>query len=354
MSLAQELKKFSQKEGASLVGIAPAQPPPEAAQLAGLLQENLAQCLSYLQLDIAVRQDVRRWYPEAKSVLVCGFEYGGQDDDGRPATGREEIRPAGTCRTTNTAGTGRIARYAAHEDYHRVLKNRMQSILSWLRQNAPGADGRIFVDSSPVLERVYGAAAGLGWIGRNQLLISESVGSFFLIAGLALNLKLESDRPVPDRCGSCRLCLGACPTGALGGDHRFAAERCIAYLTIEHRGPIPLELRTGMGRRVAGCDICQEACPWNASIGRNTALQALLPQELVLEDIAKMDEAGFRERFGRTPVARLKRQGLLRNALLAMGNSGDARQRPVLERFQDDPDPVLREQALWSLARLPS
>jgi len=318
-----------------LVGIAPAQPPPEAALLDGLLKESPGESLAYLQRDAVVRQDVRRWYPEAKSVLICGFEYAGRNIDGSP-------------------GTGRIARYAAHEDYHRVLKLRMESILSWLRQSQPGADGRVFVDSSPVLERLYGTAAGLGWIGRNRLLISESVGSFFLIAGLALNQELESDRPVPGRCGSCRLCLDACPTGALRDDRGFAAGRCIAYLTIEHRGPIPLEFRPGMGCWVAGCDLCQEACPWNGRAERNTALRALLPQELALEDIAQTDETGFRERFGRTPVARLKRQGLVRNALLAMGNSGDASLRPVLERFQGDPDPVLREQALWSLARLPS
>jgi epoxyqueuosine reductase len=317
-----------------VVGIAPAQPPPQAALLDGLLQKNPEQCLAYLKRDAAVRKDVRRWYPEAKSVLLCGFEYAGQPKDGGPAVGR-------------------IARYAVNEDYHRVLRRRMRSILSWLRQNQAGADGRIFVDSSPVTERLYAAAAGLGWIGRNRLLISEAAGSFFLIAGLALNLELESDRPVADRCGSCRRCIDACPTGALDGEHGFSAERCVAYLTIEHRGPIPLKLRAGIGRWVAGCDLCQEACPWNGRAARDM-LPAILPQELALEDIVKTDEAGFRERFGRTPVARLKRQGLLRNALLAMGNSADASLRPVLERFQEDPDPVLREQARWSLSRLPA
>ncbi|MCX5795770.1 MAG: tRNA epoxyqueuosine(34) reductase QueG [Elusimicrobia bacterium] len=331
MSLAQDLKERSRKEGATAVGIAPAQPPPQAP----LLQESPGEALAFLKRDAAVRQDVRRWYPEAKSVLVCGFAYAGRPEEGKP-------------------GTGRIARFAAHEDYHRVLKGRMDSILSWLRQNTPGADGRIFVDSSPVRERLYGAAAGLGWIGRNQLLISETAGSFFLIAGLALNLELETDRPVPDRCGSCRLCLGACPTGALGDGRCFAAGRCIAYLTIEHRGPIPLDIRPGLGRWVAGCDLCQEACPWNQKTAPDGVLAPVLPPELPLAELAALDEAGFRKRFGRTPVARLKRRGLVRNALLSMGNSGVAGLRPVLERFRADCDPVLREQAHWSLARLPS
>jgi epoxyqueuosine reductase len=194
----------------------------------------------------------------------------------------------------------------------------------------------------------------LGWIGRNRLLISETAGSFFLIAGLALNQDLECDQPVAERCGSCRLCLDACPTAALMGDRGFFAGRCIAYLTIEHRGPIPEDLRPGVGRWVAGCDLCQEACPWNKRAGPGGVLAPLLPPELPLAELAAIDATGFRERFGRTPVSRLKRQGLVRNALLAMGNCGDTSLRQELGGFQKDPDPVLREQAHWSLARLPS
>jgi len=335
LTLAQELKSRAREAGASLVGIAPAQPAPQASLLEGLLQEEPGGSLAYLRRDAAVRQDVRRWYPEAESVLVCGFGYRGSPE------------------ATET-DTGRIARYAAHEDYHRVLKRRLEAVLSWLRRREPEADGRIFVDSSPVLERLYGAAAGLGWIGKNRLLVSESAGSFFLIAGLALNLRLESDCPVPERCGPCRRCIDACPTRALGNGRGFAARRCIAYLTIEHRGPLPEEHRADMGRWVAGCDLCQEACPWNEGASRDNVLKPVLPPELPLAELAALTEPGFRERFSRTPVSRLKRQGLVRNALLAMGNSGQARFLEVLEDFQESPDPVLREQALWSLARLPS
>ena len=317
-----------------MVGIAPAQPAPQASLLEALLENSPGASLAYLKRDASVRQDVRRWYPQAKSVLICGFGYRG----GPEAKGTD---------------TGRIARYAAHEDYHRVLKSRLETVLSWLLQREPDADGRVFVDSSPVLERLYGAAAGLGWIGKNRLLISESAGSFFLIAGLALNLELESGQPVPERCGSCRRCLDACPTRALEDGRGFAAGRCIAYLTIEHRGPLPEERRAGMGRWVAGCDLCQEACPWNEGTAPDGVLEPVLPMELPLAELAALDEPGFRERFGRTPVARLKRQGLARNALLAMGNSGQARFRKVLELFMESPDPMLREQARWSLARLP-
>lgn len=333
MSLAEGLKEAARAQGASLTGIAPAAPPPQASLLEAQLAEDRGASLSYLRRDAAVRQDIRRWYPQARSVLVCGFPYGGKDACCGPETGR-------------------IARYAACEDYHRVLKARMEAVLAWLKTREPEADGRVFVDSSPVLERLYGTAAGLGWIGKNRLLISEEVGSFFLIAGLALNLPLENDSPVPGRCGSCRRCLEACPTGALDEGRPFAAGHCIAYLTIEHRGPLPEEHRPRMGNWVAGCDLCQEACPFNRA-GSQSSLATLLPTEVPLEEAARCGEQGFRERFGRTPVSRLKARGLQRNALLAMGNSGLPRFRAALERSAADPDPVLSEQARWSLARLP-
>ena len=334
MSLAEGLKEAARAQGAALAGIAQAAPPPQAALLEAQLAGDRGASLPYLRRDAAVRQDIRRWYPQARSVLVCGFAYGNEDVRCGPEAGR-------------------IARYAACEDYHRVLKARMEAVLSWLKTREPGADGRVFVDSSPVLERLYGAAAGLGWVGKNRLLISEELGSFFLIAGLALNLPLESDGPVPGRCGACRRCLEACPTRALGEGRPFAAGRCIAYLTIEYRGPLPEEHRPAMGNWVAGCDLCQEACPFNGGPPRPGTLAPVLSAGIPLEEAARCDEQGFRERFGRTPISRLKARGLKRNALLAMGNSGLPRFRAALERSSGDPDPVLGEQARWSLARLP-
>jgi len=337
--LAAELKERASQAGAGLAGVAPARPRPEASFLSQWLRAGRHASMGFMRRDASIRQDVRLWYPQARSVLVCGFGY-----DGHGAVGT--FGQAG--------GGGRLARYAAREDYHLALKRRLESVLAWLRRRSPGADGRIFADTSPVLERLYGAAAGLGWIGRNCMLVSEAAGSFFLIAGLALNLELEADRPVADRCGSCRRCLDACPSGALARERVLDAGLCTAYLTCEHRGSIPEERRAGVGTWVAGCDLCQEACPWNAKARADGGLKAVVPRELPLETLALEDEAGFCERFGPTPLARLKPQGLRRNALLAMGNSGEARFRPILERFRADPDPVLREQAQWSLARLPS
>jgi epoxyqueuosine reductase len=189
--------------------------------------------------------------------------------------------------------------------------------LSWLRQRIPEADGRVFVDTSPVMERRYGVAAGLGWIGHNCMLVNEKIGSFFLIAGLALNQDLKTDQAVPERCGDCRLCQDACPAGALK-ERRLDATRCTAYLTVEHRGPLPEDRRSGMGRWVAGCDLCQEICPWNSQERTQGVLQALLPREIALEELARLSDDDFRRLFGATPLARLKRDGLLRNVLLAM------------------------------------
>jgi len=349
LSLAQELKQRAREVGADLVGIAPAAPGPQAARLASWLRAGLGDGLAFLQRDAGVRQDIRLWYPEARSVLVCGFAYDGGPrptvpvDAGHPPLIEGDGAPA----------PGRLARYAVCADYHHVLKERLESVLSWLRQRRSGAHGRVFVDSSPVLERLYGAAAGLGWVGRNCLLVSEERGSFFLLAGIALDLELEADLPVPERCGACRRCLEACPSGALR-ERELDAKSCTAYLTIEHRGPVPEQRRSGTGYWVAGCDLCQEACPFNERLRPGSVLKPLLPRDIPLEELATMDEAAFRRRFGLTPLARLKRQGLVRNALLAMGNSGQARWRPVLDGLLADPDPVLREQALWSLARLPS
>ncbi|MDD5656260.1 MAG: tRNA epoxyqueuosine(34) reductase QueG [Elusimicrobia bacterium] len=332
--LAAALKARARQAGADAAGVAAAGPVLEARRLREWLERGRHGSMSFLERGAETRADIRLWYPPAKSVLMCAFRYAG--------SGAEAPGPA----------HGLIARYAALEDYHEALRARMQSVLDWLRLRAPGARGRAFVDTSPVLERAYARRAGLGWIGKNCLLVSPALGSYFLLAGLALDLELEPDEPAAEHCGGCRRCLEACPAGALTAPRELDARLCTAYLTVEHRGGVPEPRRRALGLWLAGCDLCQEACPWNRE-PKPGALKPAAQRLQPLAALAAMTAADLRRRFGATPLARLRRARLLRNVLLAMGNSGLARWRPELETYSRDPDPVLAESARWSLARLP-
>jgi epoxyqueuosine reductase len=208
------------------------------------------------------------------------------------------------------------------------------------------------VDTSPILERLYARYAGLGWIGKNTMLLAPRHGSYFFLAGVALNLELPEDRPEADHCGSCTRCLDACPTDAFPRARELDASRCISYLTIERKGAIPEPLREGAGDWIFGCDICQEVCPWNRFAKPGAAFGAPGEASLDLEALAALDNAAFKARFKGTPLERTKRKGLARNAALAMGNARDSRHRPALERAAQDPDPAVAEQAAWSLNRL--
>jgi epoxyqueuosine reductase len=293
--------------------------------------------MAYLKTRAAQREGIARWYPEAKAVLVLGFLYASNEPE------------------ASIPGRGKVARYARLPDYHDSLKKKLIEILDWVKGQRPGLDGRVFVDTSPILERAYARLAGLGWIGKNTMLINPKRGSYFFIAGIAINTSLPCDSgDDADHCGSCTRCLDACPTDAFPKERVLDASRCISYLTIEHRGAIDAGLRAGVGDWAFGCDICQEVCPWNRFAESGRAFPAGGEASLDLERTAALDEAGFKKAFRESPLSRAKRRGLVRNALLVMGNSGDARHRPALERFLDDADPVLREQAQWSLARLPA
>jgi len=277
------------------------------------------------------RLDIRAWYPEARSVLVCAFAYPEPSGEARP-------------------GAGRVSNYAALPDYHEELRARMDGLADWVR--ARGGDARAFVDTSPVLERLYARLAGIAWLAKNTMAIAPRLGSYHFLAGLATTLELEPDEPETDHCGSCRRCLDACPTDAFPEPRVLDASRCVSYLTIENRGQIPEGLRAGVGDWVYGCDICQEVCPWNRFSKSGEVFPVLKESWLDLEELASLDEAAFKKRFADSPMLRAKRRGLVRNALLAMGNSGDARHRATLERYASDPDPILAEQARWSLSRL--
>jgi epoxyqueuosine reductase len=289
--------------------------------------------MAYMEREPAVRSDIRSWYPQARCVVLCAFSYASNEKE------------------PSVPGRGRVARYARLPDYHPELKRRLTELLEWLKAQSPGADGRVFVDTSPILERLHARYAGLGWIAKNTMLIGPRLGSYFLLAGLAVNLDLPSDRAEPDHCGTCTRCLDACPTDAFPSPRTLDASKCISYLTIERKGPVPEELREGVGDWVFGCDVCQEVCPWNRFARPGPAFAASGPASLDLAETASLDAAGFKARYKGTPLERPKRKGLARNAALALGNNPGPGAAAALEKAARDAEPLVAEQASWSLKR---
>jgi epoxyqueuosine reductase len=295
-------------------------------------------------------------FPWARSAIVCFASYHcpqPRSTDPAPGDAGWIARYAWSCRT-DQAGK------RSPSDYHKVLLKRVKALEARLRGRFGAFEARAYVDTGPVVERALATAAGLGWTGKNTCLIHPRLGSYGLLAVLLTSLSIENEAPpalLPDRCGSCRRCLEACPTGALIAPYQMDATRCISYLTIEHRGAIPAELMEGMGRQIFGCDICQDVCPWNrkAPIGADPELEARA--ELVnpaLEALAAMDEAEFERRFNGSPVRRARFDGLRRNLAIAMGNSGLGRFAPRLEEWRGAADERLRTAARWALEKLDS
>jgi epoxyqueuosine reductase len=249
-----------------------------------------------------------------------------------------------------------VARYAQGADYHDVLRQRLNQLLAWVQTECPGCQGRGVVDTAPLLERDFARRAGLGWFGKNTMLLHKRLGSYFFLGALLLDLELRPDPPYEtSHCGTCTACLEACPTQAFPEPGVLDARRCISYLTIELRGPVPPELREPLGDWLFGCDVCQEVCPWNrkAPPGTEPALQprpdlvALDPAELL-----GLSEEAFRRRFRGTALTRAKRRGLLRNAALVLGNCGDPAALPALQRALQDPEPLVREAARWAIRQI--
>jgi epoxyqueuosine reductase len=249
-----------------------------------------------------------------------------------------------------------IAQYAVTEDYHGIMKRGLETLAAELRGAYGEFEYRAFVDTAPLLERSYARLAGLGWIGRNTCLINQQLGSWLFLGELLTSLPLTPDTPAPDRCGTCTRCVDACPTAAIqvgGLRTELDATRCISYYTIEHRGHIPEDWRIPLGQWVFGCDICQDVCPWNRRAPETAdPLFASAIKDSSLEELALLSQEEFRARFRATPVWRTKYSGFLRNVAVAMGNSGENRYRPVLERLASSEDPVVVSHAEWALSRL--
>jgi epoxyqueuosine reductase len=338
------------------MGIASANPSEHGTFFREWIDQDFHGEMGYLARPDAVarRGDLRGTMEDVRTVVVVTQNYYQADSPGIPED------PA----------RGIVARYARGEDYHDVLKSRLQELLAWVRREVTGRGlaedvrGLAYVDTGPILERELGMRAGLGWFGKNTMLIHPRRGSYFFLGLLLLDLPLPLDSGFDaEHCGSCQACLDACPTGALmGRDERGApvmdARRCISYLTIELKGPIPTDLRPAIGNRIFGCDVCQEVCPWNqrfAEAGEEAGYQAGPDTDgPALIELMSLSEDDFIARFSGSPVKRSRRRGFLRNVAVALGNWGSGEAVPVLARALDDPEPLIRGHAAWALGRIDS
>jgi epoxyqueuosine reductase len=337
--LANNLKAESQRLGFDLAGIAPAVNAPGLADFQDWLECGFAGEMSYLPRREAAYEHPRHVLEGVRSVVMLGLNY-------------RTAEPQSL-----TAGQGLVSRYAwGDADYHDVIRDRLARLAEWLEREVPGCRTRGVVDTAPLLERDFARLAGLGWFGKNTMLLNKRIGSWFFLAALLTDVELEPDDPhVAQHCGTCTRCLDACPTEAFVAPYQLDARRCISYLTIEHRGAIPHELRSGMGEWLFGCDVCQDVCPWNhkAPVSTEPAFQPtddLHPASAI--ELLSLGEAEFRDRFRHTPLARPKRSGILRNAAIVLGNRGDSRAVPALTRALHDSEPVIRGAAAWALGRL--
>jgi epoxyqueuosine reductase len=354
MGLEATIRDAAAALGFDACGFAHAAPLARDAFLAGWLDAGLAGEMRYLARRPERRLTVAGILPEARTVITLAYPYAPPPSP--PFDWRAELR-------------GRIAAYAMGEDYHRVVGRCLAALIRVIDDAVPGSRTRPYVDTGAVLEREWAVRGGLGWFGKNTMLLSTRAGSWFFLAELVTTVRLEPDPAESPHCGRCTSCLDACPTGALADGLVMDARRCISYLTIEHRGAIPPALRAHLGPWIFGCDVCQDVCPWNgterAAVARHApwlAAPAVPPAAAAdtraawlhpsLPALMTLDETGFRTRFGRSAVARAKRRGLLRNAAVALGNSGNPAAVPALVGGLDDPEPLVRAHAAWGLGAL--
>ena len=333
------LKSRAHALGFGLVGVAPAVDARGAARLGEWLDRGYAGEMRYLEERRAAYAHPRHVLDGVRSVVMLGLHYRTADP------------------TPVAAGEGRVARYAwGTADYHDLIRQRLHDLADHLREFAPTAATRGIVDTAPLLEREFAQLAGLGWVGKNTLLLNRDAGSYFFLASLLTDVELAYDAPQEsDHCGTCTACLDACPTDAFPQAGVLDASRCISYLTIELRDHVPAELRPGVGDWLFGCDVCQEVCPWNrfAPVSEAPELQPLESMNPVeLAGLFSLTDEEFRRRFRKTPLWRPHRDGLLRNAAIVLGNQGEASALPALSIGLNDSAPLVRAAAAWALGRI--
>ena len=356
-ALKRDVRAAARACGFDQVGFAPAAPPTHAEVYEAWLADGYHGEMAYMAREDAVRRrlDPREALPGCRTLIVVSLLYGST-----PAgTTAPDPWPADRGDPAPHRRLPVVARYALGRDYHDVFEERLDALSAAIEDLAPGARTKRYVDYGPVMERDHAQRAGLGWIGKNTMLLHPDLGSYFMLGELLTDLEIEPDPPfVHDRCGTCRRCIDACPTDAILDGRVLDARLCISYLTIELRGPIPEALRPAIGNRVFGCDICQEVCPWNSEAPSPARApfeprpgQPMPPEDMVAwaEELAPLDADAFRARYRGTAFSRPGRDGLLRNLAVGLGNAGRPAARPVLRRLAEDSSPLVREHARWAL-----
>jgi epoxyqueuosine reductase len=341
-SLETRIKAQAHALGFAACGIARADAAPEAsARLQAWLAEGAHGDMLWMEERSHQRGSPAALWPEVRSVIMLGMSY---------------APPTDPLALADESQIGRISVYAQGQDYHDIVKKALKHLARWLVAEAPGANVKVFVDTAPVMEKPLAEAAGIGWQGKHTNLVSRDDGSWLLLGAIMTTLELASDAPGDTKCGSCSACLAACPTQAFPAPFRLDARRCISYLTIEHKGPIPEEFRVPIGNRVYGCDDCLAVCPWNKFADAAAANRAFTARaELAapeLADLLALDDPAFRQVFAGSPIKRIGRDRMVRNAAIAAGNSALPDLVPPVLRLLDDPSPVVRGAAIWALGRL--
>ena len=334
--LSLRIRDEARRLGFFKTGITPIRPLPDGERLEAWLRKGMHGEMGYLERQAPRRLDPRLVFQDARSLLVVAMSY------------HTEHVPL------FAPLNGRISRYAWGDDYHAIVKNRLERLLDFIRKEEPAAEGRCYVDTGPVMEKAWGAQTALGWMGKHTNLIARGHGSWFFVGVILLNLDLECDGPERDYCGKCRRCMEACPTGAIIAPYVLDARLCISYLTIELRGAIPVSLRPLIGNRIYGCDDCQDVCPWNR-FAVATAEDRFYPrQERLMPDLlglVHLSPAEFKRKYQGSPILRSTRDGFVRNVVVALGNSGNREAIPALKAALQDASPLVRSHAEWALER---
>lgn len=335
-----QIRDNAMRIGFDAVGFCPATLGPEArARLAHFIQAGYHGDMGWLAAKAEQRSHPQSLWPEARSVIVVGFSYAPKDD---PLT------------ITAQRSKGAISVYARNRDYHDLIKGKLKHLAQVLVSRF-ACEVKVFVDTAPVMEKPLAQSSGLGWQGKHTNLVSRDHGSWLLLGEIYTTLQLQQDETTGDHCGSCSRCLDVCPTKAFPAPYRLDATRCISYLTIEHKGPIPHDLRKGIGNRIYGCDDCLAVCPWNKFARPTTHEQLIGPDTLnapLLAELVALDDHRFRSMFSGSPIKRIGRNRFIRNVLIAIGNSNDPALRPSAEALRLDPDPVVAEAADWAAEQL--